>query len=244
MYLLREASRMSMAFCSSLLILKKEGKMINIKNEIPQLKLGIFVVNGVIVKKKKEKLWKEVEDECKRLTQEYQGKNLGEIKEVQAVRKLYSSVGMDPTHFRPSSEALLRRVLKNQKLYQINTVVDVNNLCSLKFLLPMGVYDLGEIVGDLTIRLGKAGEFYQGIGKERVNSEGRIIMVDQEKICGGPTADSVETMITLETKDIILTMYAPSNYSNGEINEFLKETAETMVVHNGGVIEFKSIVSK
>lgn len=217
--------------------------MINIKVLIPQLKLGAFVIKGVKVQKKNPQLWKEIEAECKRLSENYKGKNLGEIEGIKAVRRLYSSVGMEPTHFRPSSEALLRRVLKGRSLYQINSVVDLNNLYSLKFLLPMGLYDLDKIKGNLTIRLGKQGEFYQGIGKDKVNVEGRIIMVDEEKICGGPTADSVQTMITLDTKNILLTMYAPNHYKDETINEFLEKTIKAVIKYNGGSLNFQRVIN-
>ena len=60
-------------------------------------------------------------------------------------RTLYKALGLDPTKTRPSNEALLRRALKGESLYRINTLVDALNLCSLRYQLPFGLYDLARI---------------------------------------------------------------------------------------------------
>src|SRR5207237_3024125 len=80
-------------------------------------------------------------------------------------RDLYRRTGEDPTKLRPSSEALLRRVLRGEALYRINSLVDTCNLCSLEFLLPIGLYDADRIQGTVTVRLGAQGEGYDSLGK-------------------------------------------------------------------------------
>ena len=79
---------------------------------------------------------------CETLRKRYQGMGWLEIPGVAETRSLYKAIGLDPTKVRPSSEALLRRVLKSQPLYQVNLLVDTVNLCSLEFQLSYGVYDL------------------------------------------------------------------------------------------------------
>src|SRR5512140_3759231 len=89
--------------------------------------------------------------------------------EVAEVRAMYRAVGLDPTRRRPSSEALLRRVIRGEPLPRINSVVDVCNWCSLEFQLPYGLYDLDRISGPVVLRLGAAGEQYAGIRKDVVH---------------------------------------------------------------------------
>lgn len=50
-----------------------------------------------------------------------------ELPNIVATKKVYKTVGLDPARHRPSSDSLLRRVVKGQGLYQINALVDVNN---------------------------------------------------------------------------------------------------------------------
>jgi len=76
---------------------------------------------------------------------------------VLPARQLYRDIGIDPTKNRPSSEALLRRTLKGKGLYQINSVVDTCNFCSLQFLLPIGLYDFDKIEGCVILRIGMDG---------------------------------------------------------------------------------------
>lgn len=96
----------------------------------------------------------------------YKSATISEIPEVKAVRTIFHRTGVDPTRYRPSSEALLRRVLKGKGLYFINSVVDVVNYFSLKTLLPMGVFDADRLKPPLEFRAGRDGETYQGVGRD------------------------------------------------------------------------------
>ena len=87
-------------------------------------------------------------------------------------RDLYKSFGMEPTRHRPSSEALLRRVLQGKGLYRLGNLVDTCNLASLSFLLPIGMYDLDRVRGDVELRTGGPDEEYDGIRKGPVHLGG------------------------------------------------------------------------
>jgi len=124
-------------------------------------------------------------------------------------RALYRSFGVDPTKTRPSSEALLRRVLRGDPLPRINSLVDVANVMSLAAQVPVGLYDLGRIEGPLTIRRGAQGESYEGIRKDRVSVAGRICVADARGPFGSPTADSARTMITTDTEHALWIWFLP-----------------------------------
>jgi DNA/RNA-binding domain of Phe-tRNA-synthetase-like protein len=125
------------------------------------------------------------------------------------VRAMYRAVGLDPTRRRPSSEALLRRVVKGESLPRINTLVDVCNWCSLELQLPYGVYDLTHVVGDVELRLGHPGEEYAGIGKDTVHVDGRLTLADRLGPFGNPSSDSSRTMVTPATTAALVVIYAP-----------------------------------
>lgn len=125
----------------------------------------------------------------------------GEVGAVARARDLYKRFGVDPTRVRPSSEALLRRLTKGEAFPRVNSLVDVANAMSVQLQVPVGLYDLEKVKGeDLVLRLGKEGEAYEGIRKERVNVAGRICVADQDGPCGNPSADSARTMITTSTE--------------------------------------------
>ena len=122
---------------------------------------------------------------------------------VLTTRAAYKALGKDPARYRGSAEALLRRVIAKKGLPLINAVVDVINLVSVESRLPVGLYDLAAVSGDIVFRAGRAGETYKGIGKYDLNLEGLPLFADALGPHGSATSDSERTMVTASTKSII-----------------------------------------
>jgi DNA/RNA-binding domain of Phe-tRNA-synthetase-like protein len=122
---------------------------------------------------------------------------------ITATRAAYKALGKDPARYRGSAEALLRRVIAGKGLPQINAVVDVINLVSVESRLPIGLYDLAHVSGDIIFRAGRAGETYKGIGKYDLNLEGLPVFCDAFGPHGSPTSDSERTMVTGGTKQVV-----------------------------------------
>src|SRR5208282_4241640 len=122
---------------------------------------------------------------------------------ILATRAGYKALGKDPARYRGSAEALLRRVIAGKGLPRINNVVDVINLVSVESRLPVGLYDLAHVQGDIVFRAGRAGETYKGIGKYDLNLEELPVFCDALGPHGSPTSDSERTMVTEVTKRVI-----------------------------------------
>jgi DNA/RNA-binding domain of Phe-tRNA-synthetase-like protein len=126
-----------------------------------------------------------------------------ESTQVLATRAAYKALGKDPARYRGSAEALLRRVIAGKGMPRINAVVDVINLVSVESRLPVGLYDLANVSGDIVFRAGRAGETYKGIGKYDLNLEGLPLFADAIGPHGSATSDSERTMVTSSTRNII-----------------------------------------
>jgi DNA/RNA-binding domain of Phe-tRNA-synthetase-like protein len=126
-----------------------------------------------------------------------------ESPQVEATRKAYKALGKDPARYRGSAEALLRRMIAGKGLPQINAVVDVINLVSVESWLPIGLYDLEHVSGEIVFRAGRAGETYKGIGKYDLNLEGLPLFADEAGPHGSATSDSERTMVTGATKHVL-----------------------------------------
>jgi len=115
----------------------------------PELKgrarLGLLALEDVTVREADAELAAEIEAYAAGMRRAHGDVKSGDVPGAENARALYKALGLDPTKTRPSSEALLRRVLKGEALYRINTLVDAMNLCSLRAQLPFGLYDLGRI---------------------------------------------------------------------------------------------------
>jgi DNA/RNA-binding domain of Phe-tRNA-synthetase-like protein len=122
---------------------------------------------------------------------------------ILATRSGYKALGKDPARYRGSAEALIRRVIAGKGLPRIRAVVDIINIVSVESRLPIGLYDLAHVRGDITFRAGHAGETYKGIGKYDLNLEHLPLFADELGPHGSATSDSERTMVTLETKNIL-----------------------------------------
>jgi DNA/RNA-binding domain of Phe-tRNA-synthetase-like protein len=152
-----------------------------------------------------------------------------------ATRAMYKRCGIDPTRTRPSSEALLRRVRKGDPLPRVNGLVDIINWCSAETQISFGLYDLGKVQPPITLRLGRTGEGYDGIRKDRVNVEGRLTLADAVGPFGNPTSDSARTMTTPETTDVLVVLFVPAVMPPAHGDRALAITRDRLAEYAGGV---------
>src|SRR5579863_6201432 len=206
----------------------------SLRSRIAGVTFGMVTIRGVTVSERNEQLWSHIERLGQRLASEFTLERLAENTHIAAVRGLQKSFGFDPTRYRPSSEALLRRVLKGQGLHQINSAVDVNNLCSLEFLLPMCIYDLRHVQGQVIVRVGEPGEEYPGIGRQVFQAANKVIIADDYGVMGSTVSDSERTKVTTETTDILLAIYAPASMEPQMIQRYAALAGQRMVEFNGG----------
>lgn len=123
-----------------------------------------------------------------------------ELPAVAATRRAYKMLGKDPSRYRPSAEALLRRVVQGKGLYWVNNVVDALNLVSATSGFSIGGYDAACINGPVTMDIGRRGEPYRAIGRGVLNVEGLPVLRDDTSAFGSPTSDSQRTMVSAQTE--------------------------------------------
>lgn len=166
----------------------------------------------VKVEKKNEELWKYLKKDIFRKTKdEIFDYGVNEIPNIKESRAAYKAFGKDPSRYRVSSEALIRRIGQGKGLYEVNTVVDVNNLISIESCFSAGSYDVEKLGDRLVFRIGKKGETYQGIGKDEVNIEALPVLSDEEGAIGSSTSDSRRAMITEDAREVLTLIYSFSD---------------------------------
>jgi DNA/RNA-binding domain of Phe-tRNA-synthetase-like protein len=207
-----------------------------------RVRLGLVTLEGVSVREADAALAEEVDGLCRELRERYGEGRSAEVPGAADARTLYKALGLDPTKTRPSNEALLRRALKGEPLYRINTLVDALNMCSLRYQLPFGLYDLDRVEPPVTLRRGTAGEAYEGIRKGPVSVEGRPVLVDSRGPFGNPSSDSARTMITLEARRALVVVYAPGGYASARLQEVADGTAAALTRFCGGSVADRRLV--
>jgi DNA/RNA-binding domain of Phe-tRNA-synthetase-like protein len=137
--------------------------------------------------------------------QDYTLEQLNKRTAILATRLAYKALGKEPGRYRPSAEALCRRILREIPLYRVDTLVDIINIVSVKTGFSIGAFDMSKIEGEkLTLGVGKAGEDFEAIGRGQLNIEGLPVYRDAVGGIGTPTSDNERTKITEETQQLLV----------------------------------------
>jgi len=193
-----------------------------IRQKIPGMRFGLLECQKIKVVKDDNKFESAFSELQNFLSAKFPESRPSEDEIVGHVRRLYRRIGWEPTQYRPSSEALIRRVLQGKELYRINNLVDYGNLVSARFHLPMGLYDTAKIEGTIEIDVGRPGESYQGLSKEMIHAEGKLILRDSIGVFGNPTADSKRTSIEPDTTSALAVFFCPPEVPAGYIESTLQ----------------------
>ncbi|MCM1505497.1 MAG: phenylalanine--tRNA ligase beta subunit-related protein [Muribaculum sp.] len=124
---------------------------------------------------------------------------------IKATRDAYKALGKEPNRYRPSSEALCRRIVKGMELYRIDTLVDLINLVSFQSGYSIGGFDRDKIVGDtLTLGVGMEGEPFEAIGRGQLNISHMPVYRDTVGGVGTPTSDNERTKLDKSTRNLLM----------------------------------------
>lgn len=149
---------------------------------------------------------------------------------IKAYRKFYWRIGIDPTKTRPSSEALVRRLLRG-RFPKISPIVDAGNIASAKYLVPIGLYDLEKASVPLRLTVSQGGEIFYGIGgKDEVLEKGLPILVDSagNVLHLYPHRDSRITMIRDTTTRLLALAAGVPGVSDDRLVETLRFLGELL----------------
>jgi DNA/RNA-binding domain of Phe-tRNA-synthetase-like protein len=193
-----------------------------LKQRCPALRLAV-VCGNVSVTKSSEEL---VANLSTRAAEIAKLPDAASHPEILATREAYKKLGKDPSRYRASSEALVRRIVSGKGLYFINNLVDINNLVSLESFLPSGSYDLAKVENEFVFRIGQAGETYKGIGKDLINIGDLPVFADSQGPFGSPTTDSERAMIGESTRRFAMVLIA---FSGGGDLERWADRAQELV---------------
>jgi DNA/RNA-binding domain of Phe-tRNA-synthetase-like protein len=201
---------------------------VEIRIELPGVKLAVVEADSAGVAPADRSLAAEMDQVCERLRREFTVESVMELESIRAVRAMFRSWGLDPARYRPSSEALLRRVVQGKGLYRISNVVDAANLGSVETGWPYGSYNRTAILPPVSIRAGATGETYEGIGKHTWHLAERPVLADSGGAFGSPISDSTRTMVTETAHELVTVIYAPSSASEAALERAMSRLAERL----------------
>ncbi len=193
--------------------------------KIPTIRLGCILCRVNVVQSDK-KIIALSEEIIEKVQSELTVENISQKPTIKSTKEAYRKLGKDPSRYRPSAEALTRRIVKGKDLYNVNNVVDLLNLVSLESGFSIGGYDVDKIEGQIEFGIGKPGEPYQAIGRGELNIENLPLFRDESGAFGSPTSDSTRTMVTDQTTSFLMILIDFNNHEN--LGHFVERSVELL----------------
>ena len=202
---------------------------IKISDEI-KAKLNVAIGSiqaNILVKPSDSLLLERLDDACASFAENHRVEDISKLQVIADSRKAYKTLGKDPARYRLSSEALMRRIVKEKGIYKINNIVDINNLISIQSHYSICAFDMDKLKEPIQFTIGTKEDEYYGIGRGLINIENLPVFEDQVGKFGSPTSDSERVKITNETISISMNIISFSGISNVEI--YLNQLKDNLI---------------
>lgn len=199
-----------------------------------QLKIGIIHYTKIVVSESPQMIKGRTQLYQENLYLELQETPVTERPGIAEWRKVWKAFGADPNRYRHSAESLMRRIAKQNYLTPFHSAVDLNNFFSLQYEIPIGIYDIAKIEGDIEITLGDENTGYEGLNGRFNSLKNILYSKDFVGAFGSPFVDSVRTAVTEETTDAIQIFYLRPSLQENECKELLQSAGKMFTQVNGG----------
>jgi DNA/RNA-binding domain of Phe-tRNA-synthetase-like protein len=201
---------------------------------IPEFKAGVITYRGIEVGDAPQMVKGRLQLFQESIFFDLQEKELTDFPGIKEWRQVFKAAGTDPSRYRPSAEALYRRIKKQNYLSSVNSAIDLNNFFSLQYQVPIGIYDCDYIIGDTTIKIGQAEETYIGINGRENSMHNMISSADGKGPFGSPFVDSDRTKLTEKTKNALQIIYLRPSITLEEGHKLTKSLMDMFVQIHGG----------
>lgn len=213
----------------------------DVMKSVPYGKFGIILYNNITVSSSPQMLKGRIRLFQESLHLDLEDKDMKHIPGVAEWRSLFKDTGTDPSRYRPSVEALYRRIKKGQFLEPLHSAVDLNNFFSLKYEIPFGIYDTEKIVGDVEIGIGDETASYEGLNGREIKLHKMLHTCDEEGPFGSPFVDSRRTAVSEETTSALHVVYFKPSMEVSECEEMLGAISEMFLQVHGGTSEYRLV---
>jgi DNA/RNA-binding domain of Phe-tRNA-synthetase-like protein len=179
--------------------------------EFPTIRAGLVHARALVNGPSPAGLVAEYESEQRAVAERLATTSIAELPSIIAWRRVFTRFGAKPTQYRSAAEALLRRLAKHADIPPINTLVDIGNLVSIRYAMPVAVFDLAGVTGAISVRFAAGDEQFTDLGSSAsVHPQpGEVIFVDEagrvsaRRWCWRQSAQSATTDATVDAVLIV-----------------------------------------
>ncbi|AOH53609.1 hypothetical protein ABE28_004545 [Peribacillus muralis] len=206
----------------------------DLSDKIPGLKVGIIIYDNIEVGPSPQMVKGRLQLFQEALFFDLEEKEFTDFSGIKEWRAIFKATGANPSRYRPSVEALYRRIKKQNYLAPIHSATDLNNFFSLLYEVPIGIYDADKLKGEIAIKLGKDTDGYVGLNGRFNSLENMIVSADHDGPFGSPYVDSERTKVTEETKSAIQIIYLQTKTPVKEAQQLTKSLMDMFLEIHGG----------
>lgn len=161
---------------------------------------------------------------------------LSELPALAAWRRVFRAFGVDPTQYRSAAEALLRRLTKQGELPSIGTLVDLANLVSIRYALPVAVFDQRGISGGTIVRFARGDEPWVDLGSSQTEhpEPGEVIFADEADVVSARRwcwRQSAGSAARADTTEILVTVEGHHETADHDVTAALADLEALLVTH-------------
>jgi DNA/RNA-binding domain of Phe-tRNA-synthetase-like protein len=158
-------------------------------------------------------------------------------------REAYRSIGIKPTEFRPSVEALARRVLRGEPLPSISTLVDIGTLVTIRHLLPTGAHAIDHLTADIDLRFASGEETFVPFGSDQVEHPlpGEIIFAEGNNVLTRRWTwrQANHSLVVPETTAVEVNVDGLPPFTLQEVEAICAEVGDLLAQYCGGTFRYE-----
>lgn len=208
-----------------------------IKKISPNFKIKSCNVSKAVISSSSDRIKKHVKSELEKICSVFKTReDVYSDEIIRGLRELYKSWKIDPSRYRPSPERILRKLTGGKDFSFINNLVDLANIISVKYRIPVSLYDLAKVEGNLIIKKCENEGTYIGITGMEIGTKDKVLFFDNIGPLGSPTTDSDRAKITESTEKIVFLVYGPENVGEDYLNKMLAEFSDKVTEFNIGKV--------
>ena len=148
----------------------------------PEIRAGVIHATGLTNGPSPQGLLDEYGAEQRAASGRLEATAIAYMPQIAAGRRAFTWFGAKPTQHRNAAEVLLRRLARRGEVPSINTLVNIGNLVSIRYAMPVAVFDRANIAGSIVVRFATGAELFTDLGStESVYPDpGEVVFVDED----------------------------------------------------------------
>ena len=202
----------------------------------PTIHAGVAHVTGVVNGPSSPELLDEYLAEQAATLRRLGNTSLAEVPSLAAWRRAFSAFGVKPTQYRSAAEALLRRLTKHGDIPSISRLVDIGNLVSIRYALPVAFFDLALVSGTTTVRFADGDESFTDLGSDTTVAPepGEVVFVDDAGLVSARRwcwRQSAQSATGPKTTEVLVTVEGHHDAAKADVEAALGDLVDLLQRH-------------